>query len=397
MTDTADKNIPTDYLLGYKRACAVSQQLADKYVAHTHVGDPIADEMMADLDEMPRNRSRRLIHEAMEGVTEEALRDAPESVRDFFKDAETPPEWLNYPGLAPGVRMFHRNSSVILVAFVAAVLIEGFNTNISKSFFITGKVRDQGVRRLGQNNRHMIEIFLPDGMYRFGDGWKLSVRIRMVHARIRRLLNNSEDWDTEAWGTPISAAHLGLAISSFSARLLMHMKTLGARYNDDEARSFMQIWRYSGYLMGIPESILFRDADEALRLYEIGQLCEPDTPTESVVMAHALINSAPLLAGMIEPAERRNLAKYAYRISRGLIGNKMADDLMYPPLSSIGAVWWFKMQQRHGHILERLAPGRHENSNFTRFTGLLGASLFDEEGITYSLPDHVYAEDSSRW
>ena len=96
--------------------------------------------------------------------------------------------------------MFHRNSSVILAAFVSGVLIEGFTTNIAKSFFITGRVRDQGVRRLGQNNRHMMEIFLPGGMYRDGDGWKLSVRIRIIHARLRRLLNDSEDWEHRSLG-----------------------------------------------------------------------------------------------------------------------------------------------------------------------------------------------------
>ena len=64
-------------------------------------------------------------------------------------------EWLDYAAFAPAVRMFHRNSGVVLAAFVAGVLIEGFTTNIAKSFFITGRVRDQGVRRLGQNNRHM--------------------------------------------------------------------------------------------------------------------------------------------------------------------------------------------------------------------------------------------------
>ena len=137
--------------------------------------------------------------------------------------------------------MFHRNSQLVLAAFVAGVLIEGFTTNIAKSFLITGRVRDQGVRRLGQNNRHMMAIFLPGGLYRDGDGWKLSVRIRIVHARLRRLLSNSEDWDTEAWGMPISAAHLGYAISAFSARLLMHMKTLGAEYNDEEYKSFMAV------------------------------------------------------------------------------------------------------------------------------------------------------------
>ena len=293
--------------------------------------------------------------------------------------------------------MFHRNSQVILGAFVAGVLIEGFTTNIAKSFFITGRVRDQGVRRLGQNNRHMMEIFLPGGMYRHGDGWKLSVRIRIVHARLRYLLNNSEDWDAEAWGTPISAAHLGYAISAFSARLLMHMKTLGAEYNDEEYASFMAVWRYSGHLMGIPQTILFRDAEEALKLYDVGLICEPSSQIESVVMAHSLVNSAPLIAGMAEPQARRSLARYVYRVSRGLIGNETADALMYPSLSSFGVVTWFKLQQRYNHILGKLFLGRRQESNFTRFTSLLETSLFDEDGIRYTLPDHVYAEESTTW
>ena len=389
--------VPTDYKLGYEKARAFSPELASKYIEHTQIGDPIAEEMAADLEELGSNKSRRLIQAAMDREGEEALTDAPASLRKFFDDAGTPPDWLDYSGFAPSVRMFHRNSQVILAAFVAGVLIEGFTTNIAKSFFITGRVRDQGVRRLGQNNRHMIEIFLPGGLYRYGDGWKLSVRIRIVHARLRHLLSSSEDWDTEAWGVPISAAHLGYAVSAFSARLLKHMKTLGAQYSSEEHTSFMAVWRYSGHLMGIPGSILFRDAKEALSMYDIGQLCEPDSPLESVVMAHSLVNSAPLIAGRIDPVERRSLARYVYKISRGLIGPQTADSLMYPPLSTFGAVWWFKMEQRYGHILNRLSPGRHENSNFTRFTGMLETSLFDEEGIRYALPDHVYAEESASW
>ena len=389
--------IPTDYTLGYEKARAIAPDIADKYLAHTFIGDPLAEAMTEDLAELGGSESRRLIQAAMNEEGEEALRNAPASLRKFFRDAETPPEWLDYSAFAPAVRMFFRNSQVTLAAFVAGVLIEGFTTNIAKSFFITGRVRDQGVRRLGQNNRHMMEIFLPGGMYRYGDGWKLSVRIRIVHARLRHLLNSSEDWDTEAWGVPISAAHLGYAISAFSARLLKHMKTLGADYTDEEYHSFMAVWRYSGYLMGIPETILFHDADEALRLWKIALMCEPDAPLESVVMAHSLVNSAPLIAGITGQDERRDLARYVYKISLGLIGREFADSLMYPPISSFGAVWWFKMQQRYGHILSKLFLGRQQNSNFTRFTSLLDTSLFDEEGIRYTLPDHVYAEESRSW
>ena len=333
----------------------------------------------------------------MDDQGEEALRDAPASMRKFFEEAATPPEWLDYSAFAPSVRMFHRNSSVILAAFVAGVLIEGFTTNIAKSFFITGRVRDQGIRRLGQNNRHMMEIFFPGGLDRHGDGWKLSVRIRIVHARMRHLLNNSDEWETEAWGAPISAAHLGYAISAFSARLLKHMKTLGAAYDDEERESFMAVWRYSGYLMGIPETILFRDEEEALRLYDVALMCEPNAPIESVVMAHSLVNSAPLIAGVTDPEARRKLARYVYKISRGLIGKDAAEELMYPAYSSFGAVGWFKLQQRYGNVLGKLFRGRARGDNYTRFTSLLHASAYDDTGISYRLPDHVYSEESKKW
>ncbi len=389
--------IPSEYREGYEKARAVAPDIAANYIAHTHIGDPLAEAMAADLAELSSEESGRLIQAAMNGEGGEALRDAPDSLRKFFEEAETRPEWLDYSAFASGVRMFHRSSRVILAAFVAGVLIEGFTTNIAKSFFITGRVRDQGIRRLGQNNRHMVEIFFPGGLYQNGDGWKLSVRIRIIHAQVRHLLKNSEEWDTEAWGIPISAAHLGYALSAFSARLLKHMKTLGADYNDEEYASFMAVWRYTGHLMGIPEAILFRNADEALRLYDVGLMCEPTPSIESIVMAHSLVNSAPLIAGMTDPESRRHLARYVYRISRKLIGRKTAESLMYPSISSFGVVWWFRMQQRYGRFLEKLFPGRRQNSNFTRFTSLLGASLFDEEGIHYTLPDHVYAEESTKW
>ena len=389
--------IPSDYKAGYEKARKVAPDIAKNYVAHSLIVDPLAEEMTEDLNELGARKSWQLVQAAMDNEGEEALRDAPASMRRFFEEATTPPEWLDLSAFAPSVRMFHRNSGVILAAFVAGVLIEGFTTNIAKSFFITGRVRDQGVRRLGQNNRHMMEIFFPGGLDRYGDGWKLSVRIRIVHARVRHLLNNSDEWDSEAWGAPISMAHLGYAISAFSARLLKHMKTLGADFNDEEGESFMAVWRYSGYLMGIPETILFRDEDEALQLYDIGLMCEPDAPIESVVMAHSLVNSAPLIAGMTEPEERQKLAKYVYKISRGLIGQDVAKELMYPDHSSFGAVGWFKFQQRYGSILGKLFRESARSENFTRFTSLLHASAYDDTGISYRLPNHVYSEESKNW
>ena len=389
--------IPSDYVAGYPRAQAHNPALAATYLRHTGIGDPLAEAAAADCAALDRALVARWIEAGMCGADDPGLREAPASLRAFFEAAEIPPAWLDPAAFGPGVRMFHRNSYIILMAFVTGVLIEGFTTNIAKSFMLTGRVQDRGVRRLGQNNRHMTEIFFPGGLERQGDGWKLSVRIRLVHAQMRHLLQASEEWDAAAWGTPISAAHLGFASAAFSARLLKHMRTLGASYSAEEAASFMAVWRYTGYLMGIPETILFRDEAAALQLYDVGRLCEPDPSAESIVMANALVNSAPLIAGVTDPQARRGLARYIYRISRGLIGKETADALRYPPLRTFGVVPWFRWQVRLGRLVDRWMPGRRQGSRFTRFGYLLAASTFDPDRIRYTLPDHIHDEHSSEW
>ena len=388
--------IPTDYAAGYDKARLVDGELARSYVAHTSVGDPEADAFVVQIDALPVEEANGLITAGMRR-NEEVLRTAPSFVREFFDPLDTAPDWVDQADFRPGIRMFHKNSPVVLASMLAGTLVEGFSTNISKSFFITGRLRDQGVRRLKQNNRHMVEIFMPGGLERAGDGWKLSVRVRIVHARIRRLLAESDEWDEEAWGTPISAAHLGFAIVAFSARLLKHMKNLGAVYTEEERAGFMAVWRYSGYLMGIPESILYTDEEDALRIFEIGGMCEPDPGFESIAMANSLINAGPLLVDMTEPKVRQSFANYVFRVSRALIGRELSDQLSYPATPLVGVLPWFRMQRRYQRFIARYLKPLAKQNNFTAFTSLLQVSVFDEAGISYRLPDHVYAEESSRW
>ncbi len=394
--------IPTDNVSGFERARAIDREVATNYIAHLSIADPPADDLMEELNDFDRGAMAEFLRAGFDN-DEAALKAAPVALQEFFSDISVPPEWLSDIDFAPGIRMFYRNSKVILASFVAGVLIEGFMTNISKSFFITGRVRDQGVRRLQQNNRHLVDSFIPGGLDREGDGWKLSARLRIIHAQVRRLMRESDEWDAEAWGEPISAGHLGFAITAFSARLLTHMKRLGASYSKEESVSFMAVWRYVGYLMGIPETILFRDEAEANRLFEIGGMCEPEPGLESVSMANSLVNSAPLLAEMNDPEVRRKFAKYIYGVSRALIGNKLADQLKYPRTSTIGVLAWFRIQQRYEALMRntrlRKLPllSLIDRAGYDQFSGLLVVSAFDEAGISYALPDHVYNEQSSKW
>lgn len=395
--DAAPLVIPSDYVASYGRGRAVDPERAWNYIVHTMIGDPVCDEMMVQLAEVPLRDSDRLIRAAIEDPDDPALKDAPSGVHAFIEELETVPGWVDYDGFAGGVRAFHRDSSACLAAMLGGVLVEGFSTTIAKSFFITGRLRDQGVRRLRQNNRHMIEILLPGGLETRGDGWRLSVRIRLIHARVRQLFNDSDEWDADAWGVPVSAAHVGYALTAFSARMLQHMKSLGASYSDEERDSFMDVWRYSGHLMGVPETILYRDYDDAMELFRIGALCEPDARLESIVMANSLVNSAPVIAGITDPPARRKLAKYIFRVSRAMIGNEMADSLNYPSNPTFGVLPWFRMQRHYHRFVRKRFPRLTRESTFTAFNTLLEVSALQDLNIDYKLPDHVYAEESRQW
>ena len=383
-------NVPSAYEDGYAKARTVDQEAADNYIRHTRIGDSVLDPIIEELSSMPPNDLHRFIAagiERQEGV----LREAPQVLRELMESLDEPPSWLDYDALRPGIRAFHANVDLMLIAFVTGVLVEGFSTLIAKSFSITERVSST-TRRLQQNNRHMMDIFFPGGLYRENDGWKLSTRIRFIHARIRSLMNRSEDWNHEAWGTPVSAAHLGFAISVFSKRLLEYSLQVGARFSHEERESVMAVWRYTGYLMGIPETILYTTSAEAEKIYKISYLCEPSADSDSIAVANSLIRAIPSVAGVTDPAQEKQLTGLAYRLSRALIGNELASRFEFPADSTFGTLLMFRMKQRIQRMLRGGQGIRSDN-----FTQLLQISVYDEDGLSYKMPDHVKHSMSRPW
>ncbi len=386
--------IPIAYQPGYEKARASNPELADKYIKHTLIGDPEADALVNELATADQEQQGEFIRAGMD-QDEEALRTAPQVVREFFDRIGTQPEWFDPKSVYPGCRGFHAYSDIFLTAFVTDVIIRGFTTLISQSFFVTERLTDRGVRRLRQNIRHLLEIMLPGGLERYGEGWKLSVRLRLVHARVRQHLLASEDWDQEAHGMPLSAAHIALASCNFSGMMLWAAGRIGARLNDEERASFMQIWRYTAWLIGVPDALLFRDETEARELFRVGYTCEPTPDLASITMANSVINLAPSVIGVEGRDERKDLVHYGYRLSRALIGDELADQLKFPKNRTVGMLAYLRMKRRIQEVLDALRPGgpRQRTKNFMT---LLDISELDEDRISYRLPDKLHG-DASSW
>ena len=323
-------NAPSAYLDGYAKARAVDPEAADNYIRHTTIGDPVLDPVMEELSSLPPANMHRFIRAGVERDDPENLRQAPQALRDFFDKIDSDvPSWVDFESFEPGQRAFFKNMNNMLIAYAVGSAVEGFGTLVCKSFSMTGRVPGMGPgaeRRLRQNNRHMVETYYPGGLLRDGDGWKVSTRIRFIHARIRKLLSDSGDWDHEAWGVPLSAAHIGgISLFTFSIRQFEHAVSMGSAITSEERDSIIRIWRYGGHILGVPEAILFTDETEARRNYGIAHMCEPPPDKDAVIVANAVFKAIPKMKGLTDEAEVKRLQMYAYRLSRALIGNELAD------------------------------------------------------------------------
>ena len=390
-------NVPSAYVDGYAKARVVDREAADNYIRHTIVGDPELDPVMAELAELPPADMHRFIRAGVEQDDEATLCRAPQILREFFDNMQVP-NWVNFEDFKPGQCAFFNNMNNMLIAYAIGSAVEGFSTLVSKSFSITGRVTGLGLgaeRRLRQNNRHMVETYYPTGLLRDGEGWKISMRIRFIHARMRKLLTDSDVWDHAAWGMPLSAAHLGgVALYTFSIRQFQHAISMGSAITQEERDSIVKIWRYGGHILGVPEAILFTSEAEAKRNYEIAHLCEPPPDDDAVGVANAVFKAIPAMAGVKTEAERKSLQMYAYRLSRALIGNELADQFGYPNTIRIRMLilLYYRMKSR---LLNLLTKNRilQEQS----FMQIFDAAQYDKEGISYKMPDHVRAMQQSPW
>ena len=386
--------IPDSYRAGYSRAISKNQALVDTYIHHTTIGDPKLDPVIEEC--LSLMDSKTLSHFVRAGIEQkaEALSRAPNSLREFFHELDRKtPLWLDYESFRPASLAVYRNANLVLGAFSAGALVEGFSTMIAKSFRVTGRVGSENTkRRLGHNARHLLEIFYPNGMLRMNDGWKMTLRIRFVHAKIRHLLNHSDEWNKQAWGCPLSAAHMSFAISVFSMRLLHFVKILGARFSQEEKKSVMDVFRYVGYLFGIPDVMLYENKHDAKRIFKIALQCEPPPDEDSATVANALVHAIPTVTSAENAEEAESLLKLAYSLSRTLIGRKLSNALSFPNYHSLFALLSF----RGGILLERIFKdaGFIQNKNFTE---LLQISAYDRKGISYKLPTHVKDALSQHW
>ena len=237
-------DIPACYVHGYEAARARDPEMAERYIRYTTLADPQADQAVEQLANVVAPQH---IHATIAKTVDryyDPPKDTPEALRELIASSAVLPDWFDPKIALKATRAFLRNSDMVLGGLVGGAIVEGFSTLISKSFRIRSRIILNGVRRLKQNTLQLTEQFMPGGQEPGGDAWKLSLRIRLVHAQSRMLLRESTEWDTATHGMPLSTAHMLLGAAAFSGRLMHHVGRLGGDFTDEEREAYPRVETY---------------------------------------------------------------------------------------------------------------------------------------------------------
>jgi hypothetical protein len=190
-------------------------------------------------------------------------------------------------------------------------------------------------RRLSETTRWALAVTAPGGMRVGAPGWEASVRVRLVHALVRRHLNRSGRWDHDAWGEPISAADaFATAIGGFLVVPMRCMRDLGVRFTPAEEEAITHLWRWIGYVMGVPEELLPTGAADARERVDLALAADPGPIEDSPRLMRALLHHGlavdRVLPGPAAGPARLAVAHLLGGFARRWLGDDMADRLEVP-------------------------------------------------------------------
>lgn len=294
--------------------------------------DPLGDEAVAAIEATPGGW--KLFDEAARrGV--ERVPNAPQAFRALFDQVCHVPMWVDWESIDRGGSALLRAGPLGGIVLALKSLVLGYlSPGGNKPLVFSGRLAEQAPRRLNETARFVQATITPRAMRPHGEGWQITLKVRLIHSHVRRMILKSGRWDAAAWGAPVNQHdQLGTSLL-FSVIVLDGLRQLGMRIPFAEAQSYIDLWRWSGWLMGIDPELLPATEAEAVRLGDVFYATQGDPDDDSRLLTRALLD-APLMQART-PRERANakrLVRFSTAMCRHLIGDERADAVGLPHTS----------------------------------------------------------------
>jgi hypothetical protein len=294
-----------------------------RYVAFLRRCDPPADALAAA---MAAGEVSRTALEAMlaDGPATGALAD--------FRDALTPPLWVDPERQRIGCAALQRTGVLGGLVLALYSLPLGYLSPAGvKPLALSGRFVQQAPRRLFETNRFLVEVTSPGGMQPGRSGFRITAQVRLMHAVVRARL--ADRWD-DAWGAPISQAHMAGTNLLFSLHALDGLRRLGVRFSAAEIDGYLHLWRHIGHTIGLEDELLCATEADARQLWGVVRAIEGEPDGDCRALAVALVGEAvPRALSALLPISLSDprAVKLIFRLSTALLGRETAERLGYAP------------------------------------------------------------------
>ena len=111
-----------------------------------------------------------------------------------------------------------------------------------------------------------------------------------MHAYARTAIQKMPDWKTGLWGIPINQGDTVATNLGFSIVFMEGLRRLGYRPTEKEVSGVLHLWKYIGYLIGIPSVYLPDTEQQAIESLYKWTISQPPADTDTLALAHALMN-----------------------------------------------------------------------------------------------------------
>ncbi|WP_101675616.1 oxygenase MpaB family protein [Alloalcanivorax mobilis] len=310
------------------------------------VQDPLADACLASIS------FRR-----PSGLLDEVERRAVEQggvYRDFLEHCHSVPAWVDFQAMDLGRRMYRRHGALQGLVLMCSSLVEGYAHNKPSQVLVaTGRLQEDVSRRIYETGQMLHNIAAPEGLRPGGLGHRTLMEVRLLHAAVRRHLDDSGRWNSDLYDLPINQEDMAGTVLEFDYMVVRGLRRLGLYISRREHEAMHYFWRYAGYLLGVDEALLTAtiEEQEILALQLTSHLYEPTADSEALAKA--------LLRDMANKPPFHLPYDVLLAISRFLIGDAMADDLrIHNRVSSAAAVRMLRATLGVASLGQRLLPER---------------------------------------
>ncbi len=354
---------------------------ADLLVRSLRAGDPLADAVITEFDDLGRPARAALQRGLAEGRA--SVPDAPPAVAALLDHTETVPDWVSADLLEEGdltslAVPFHWSN----LAFAGGSLTHTYSSpSIARLLVGTGRLTSTAPRRLAETGLWNASAILPGGLLRGAPGYVQTVQVRLLHARVRASAT-AHGWDADRWGVPINQADVARTWLDFTVVPFRFLEGVGHRLTREEQERLYRYWWYVGHLLGL-DGEFFLGVQDHERAEELLDLVDstadaPDENSRALVAALFDAAGARLASAPGSPMTEPDWRDLLHALARRYHGAH-ADALGIPesPLTPVLPLLAAAEAKARAHLLQ--APGalrRAEEAGIAAFGGLV-ASLTD--------------------